>query len=230
MYELRNLRHGHRPVTGQDNRRNVEEFFNQALQEESVGREPPTQTHRPEAVLVEVNALVERRPVSSALRRSGFISRLEGMLQGAMSRIPVTSTRRNQSRQTSPSTSCRCSWLYPKMSFFIACSHCLFCSWCGSSPFSSSSPCWARISYPATSPWDRIEGAGLGAEPRYDPECPRGDEHVGDYGTVSPRQSRYGHLRVTSATACDIDAWIRGYEESLRIHSRSKPDPKFSNS
>ncbi len=52
MFELRRLKMGDRPVTGQENKKNVEEFFNSRLNpsEESTS----TEQHRPEAVLVEV--------------------------------------------------------------------------------------------------------------------------------------------------------------------------------
>ena len=63
MFELRRLRLGDRPVTGQGHKEAVEEFFTSSQSNEPA----PTAEHRPEAVVVEVQGLVERRPVSSVL-------------------------------------------------------------------------------------------------------------------------------------------------------------------
>lgn len=99
MYELRSLRHGQRPVTGQDNRRAVEDFFNHALHDTpETSHDPP----RPESVLVEVNALVERRPVSSILERAGLRRNLENALRGAISRVSV---RTPEVRRPDPTSS-----------------------------------------------------------------------------------------------------------------------------
>ena len=63
MFELRRLQMGERPVTGQGNKEAVESFFTSRMNP-SEGEE----RERPENVVVEVNALVERRPVSSLLQ------------------------------------------------------------------------------------------------------------------------------------------------------------------
>ena len=103
MYELRGLQHGHRPVTGQDNKRAVESFFNRALQESSgegpaPGYEPP----RPEAVVVEVNALVERRPVSSVLQSQRFRNNLEHVLRGTIGQLSARLPRGSETSQQGP--------------------------------------------------------------------------------------------------------------------------------
>ena len=77
MYELRRIQHGDRPVTGQGNKEAVEQFFTEQR------RETPEQA-RPENVVIEVNALVERRPVSSALQSARFRRSLENALRDAM--------------------------------------------------------------------------------------------------------------------------------------------------
>lgn len=101
MYELRQIQHGSRPVTGQDNRQNVNDFFSRALQQNSSdvippGFEPP----RPENVIVEVNALVERRPVSNILQSAGFRQSLENAVRGAISRVSSPAASRNTTQAT----------------------------------------------------------------------------------------------------------------------------------
>lgn len=60
MYELRRLRLGDRPVTGQGNKELLEEFFARELNQPSAAGEQSeaaaaSSQHRPEAVIVEVN-------------------------------------------------------------------------------------------------------------------------------------------------------------------------------
>ncbi len=50
MYELRRIKMGDRPVTGQGNKENVEQFFQSRLSTEPVD----TEQFRPEPVIVEV--------------------------------------------------------------------------------------------------------------------------------------------------------------------------------
>ena len=86
MFELRRIQHGERPVTGKGNKEAVEQFFHRALNTDEAEPEAPD-ANRPEHVVVEVNALVERRPVSSVLQSSGFRRNLEHALRGAMLNI-----------------------------------------------------------------------------------------------------------------------------------------------
>ena len=79
MFELRRLKMGERPVTGQGNKEAVEGFFQRQLNSAETG--VPTEEHRPEAVMVEVQGLVERAPVSSILQSQGFRRRLENALR-----------------------------------------------------------------------------------------------------------------------------------------------------
>ncbi|KAI0232093.1 hypothetical protein LSAT2_017594 [Lamellibrachia satsuma] len=97
MFELRRLQMGDRPVTGQGNREAVEDFFNQtAPHAEGSAATGTTNHHRPESVIVEVNALVERRPVSSMLQSDLFRWNLETMVRGTLvSRLgPMVTTYR----------------------------------------------------------------------------------------------------------------------------------------
>ena len=81
MYELQRLRLGDRPVTGKGYKQAVEEFFTNSISNES----PSSTEHRPEAVLVEVQGLVERRPVSAVLNSANFRRRLEDVVRNSMS-------------------------------------------------------------------------------------------------------------------------------------------------
>ncbi len=108
MYELRRLQHGDRPVTGQGNKEVVENFFSRALNTDpSAPSTSSTEQQRPESVVVEVNALVERRPVSSILQSSGFRRNLESALRGAIAgnlarRSTPPSRRAASSREAAP--------------------------------------------------------------------------------------------------------------------------------
>ncbi|PVD30530.1 hypothetical protein C0Q70_09797 [Pomacea canaliculata] len=77
MYELRRIRFGDRPVTGQNNRENIEKFISKHMQEPagaSHGKDnvpanvDAVDVHRPEAVVVEVQGVFEQRRVSSILQ------------------------------------------------------------------------------------------------------------------------------------------------------------------
>ena len=95
MFELRRLRMGDRPVTGQGNKEAVEEFFTSSSTQYN---EPaPAVNHRPEAIIVEVQGLVERRKVSSLLNSANFRQRLENTVRSSMSgsmlRAPTVSVQ-----------------------------------------------------------------------------------------------------------------------------------------
>ena len=101
MYELRRIQHGDRPVTGQGSKEAVEQFFSRALSGDTGSSRP--EENRPEHVVVEVNALVERRPVSSLLQSRGFRRNLEGALRGALiniSRQPAAVRPRQRATET----------------------------------------------------------------------------------------------------------------------------------
>ncbi|CAG5131153.1 unnamed protein product [Candidula unifasciata] len=104
MYELRNIEHGRRPVTGQSNRERLQQFMEKhgvgvkdfsTTSGESSGKEmnipanvDSVEKHRPEAVVVEVQAVVELRPVSSALQSAAFRRHLENIIRGSLTSQP----------------------------------------------------------------------------------------------------------------------------------------------
>ncbi|XP_025093726.1 LOW QUALITY PROTEIN: uncharacterized protein LOC112563692 [Pomacea canaliculata] len=92
MYELRRIRFGDRPVTGQNNRENIEKFISKHMQEPagaSHGKDnvpanvDAVDVHRPEAVVVEVQGVFEQRRVSSILT-SNFRRHLENIIRGSI--------------------------------------------------------------------------------------------------------------------------------------------------
>ena len=89
VFELRRLKLGDRPVTGQGNWEAVEQFFNRRY---NATDDEPEQHDRPEEVVVEVQGLVERRCVSSLLQTLQFRQRLEGALRSSLQ--TVTNERR----------------------------------------------------------------------------------------------------------------------------------------
>lgn len=87
-------------MTGQEQRRRtVESLVLRAVAPETTGRRQlntadrfstsarDTEVQRPEEILVEVNALVERRPVSSILQSLAFRRSLENSVRGALQTI-----------------------------------------------------------------------------------------------------------------------------------------------
>ena len=96
MYELRRLRLGDRPVTGQGSKERLEEFFARELNQPTVNNAANVNNalglRRPESVVVEVNALVERRPVSSVLESSAFRQSLENSLRSYIRRSTISNS------------------------------------------------------------------------------------------------------------------------------------------
>lgn len=107
MFELRRLTHGDRPVTGQENRKNVEDFFTRNLDPEAAATRSQ-EDNRPESVIVEVRGLVERRPVSSVLQSVGFRRNLERALRSSLgtvvSRQPGQQLTNRRNATTQPTT------------------------------------------------------------------------------------------------------------------------------
>ena len=102
MSELRKLKVGDRPVTGQENKKTVEDFFNSRL---NPNAEPtPGDQHRPESVVVEVQGLVQTRPVSSILQSAQFRRTLENAIRGGLSSLSsrVSSRSQQASRPSTP--------------------------------------------------------------------------------------------------------------------------------
>lgn len=93
MFELRRIRHGERPVTGQNNRENIASFISKHLQEPvgaGTGKDnvpanvDAVEEHRPEAVVVEVQGVFEQRRVSSMLQTQSFRRHLENIIRGSI--------------------------------------------------------------------------------------------------------------------------------------------------
>ncbi|KAL8601280.1 hypothetical protein ACOMHN_003224 [Nucella lapillus] len=92
MYELRRIQFGERPVTGQNHREQIASFMAKHSKEPvgAGGKNVPAnvdavEEHRPEAVLVEVQGVVEQRRVSSMLQSSNFRRHLENIIRGSIS-------------------------------------------------------------------------------------------------------------------------------------------------
>ncbi|GFR93490.1 neuralized-like protein 1A [Elysia marginata] len=88
MYELRHLQHGDRPVTGQGHRDSLHQFMLKNLDSQSqhnvTANRDLVEEHRPEAVVVEVQGIIERRPVSSVLQSPAFRRQLENVIRGGL--------------------------------------------------------------------------------------------------------------------------------------------------
>lgn len=112
-------------MTGQEQRRRtVENLVLRAVGPDTTGRRQlsnadrfstssrDTEVHRPEEILVEVNALVERRPVSSMLQSLAFRRSLENSVRGALQTIrngptwnaPVSRVAANATNDSSSSS------------------------------------------------------------------------------------------------------------------------------
>jgi hypothetical protein len=82
MFELRRLRLGERPVTGQPNRERIETFINNNIQEhQQETRVPSTRPVVPSAHTADIDALANRRCVSAALSSAAFREDLENTIR-----------------------------------------------------------------------------------------------------------------------------------------------------
>lgn len=93
MFELRNLRLGERPVTGQPNRDRIQTFIDniqQQQQQPSLSRTFSTRPTVPSAHVADINALANRRCVSAALGSGAFRQDLENAIRRTIEtqRIP----------------------------------------------------------------------------------------------------------------------------------------------
>ena len=95
MFELRRLRLGERPVTGQPNRERIETFINNARENHQETRTPSTRPVVPSAHMADIDALSSRRCVSAALGSLGFRQDLENVVRqsiGTRTVAPITPT------------------------------------------------------------------------------------------------------------------------------------------
>lgn len=113
MYELRQIQHGDKPVTGQANRERISQFLSKRfeVQAQNEGKEnvpanvDDVEEHRPEAIVVEVEGLYQQQPVSSLLRSQVFRQQLNNIIRRNMSSFSITprnSVSPQSSHQASP--------------------------------------------------------------------------------------------------------------------------------
>lgn len=99
MFELQRLQHGSRLVTGQENHKDIIENFFLRSSNPNATREAGSDK-RPEHIVVEVQALVERRPVSSLLQSLRFRRSLENTLREGLTEIHAPRVQRRRSATT----------------------------------------------------------------------------------------------------------------------------------
>ena len=93
MYELRRIRLGERPVTGQPNRERIETFINTIHEnQQEPARVPSRRPVVPSAHMADINSLASRRCVSAALTSVAFRQDLENTIRqsiGIRASVPV---------------------------------------------------------------------------------------------------------------------------------------------
>ncbi|CAF0828251.1 unnamed protein product [Rotaria sp. Silwood1] len=89
MFELRRLRLGERPVTGQHNRERIETFLNNIHEHQQEIRVPSTRPAPPSAHIADIDALTNRRCVSAALGSAAFRQDLENTIRHTIGIRPV---------------------------------------------------------------------------------------------------------------------------------------------
>lgn len=122
LNELRQIQHDNRPVTGQNNRDNINHFMAKNLQAretanaaQASGKEnvplntPNVEEHRPEAVIVEIEGLSQQQRVSNVLQTAAFRRHLENIIRGSISsvsrsRSPIVSHQPSPAREQTPVT------------------------------------------------------------------------------------------------------------------------------
>jgi hypothetical protein len=92
MFELRRLRLGERPVTGQPNRERIETFLNNMQDHQQETRVPSTRPAPPSAHIDDIDALTNRRCVSTALSSAAFRQDLENTIRQSIGVRPVQQT------------------------------------------------------------------------------------------------------------------------------------------
>lgn len=89
MFELRRLRLGERPVTGQSNRERIETFINSIQEPQPEVRAPAARPAAPSAHMADIDALANRRCVSLALSSAAFRQDLENAVRQTIRAAPV---------------------------------------------------------------------------------------------------------------------------------------------
>ncbi|CAF3349414.1 unnamed protein product [Rotaria socialis] len=102
MFELRRIRLGERPVTGQDNRDRIATFLNNIHERQQVPRVPSTRPVVPSAHIADINSLTNRRCVSAALSSAAFRQDLENTIRQTIGIRPVEPVQRVSQAPTLP--------------------------------------------------------------------------------------------------------------------------------
>jgi len=93
MFELRRLRLGERPVTGQPNRERIETFLNNLQENQQETRVPSTRPVVPSAHIADIDSLASRRCVSAALSSAAFRQDLENTIRHSIRTPSVASVQ-----------------------------------------------------------------------------------------------------------------------------------------
>jgi len=93
MFELRRLRLGERPVTGQPNRERIETFLNNLQENQQETRVPSTRPVVPSAHIADIDSLANRRCVSAALSSTAFRQDLENTIRHSIRTPSVASVQ-----------------------------------------------------------------------------------------------------------------------------------------
>ncbi len=97
MFELRHLRLGERPVTGQPNRERIQTFLNNIQEQQQQPprtRTPSARPAVPSAHIADIDALANRRCVSAALGSAAFRQDLENAVRRSIETRPVVPVQR----------------------------------------------------------------------------------------------------------------------------------------
>lgn len=106
MFELRNLRMGERPVTGQPNRERIQAFLDniqeRQQQQQPVVQAPSARPVAPRAFTADIDALANRRCVSAALGSTAFRRDLENAVRRSIETRPAEPLPRPSIPQAPP--------------------------------------------------------------------------------------------------------------------------------
>ena len=98
MFELRRLRFGERPVTGQSNRERIETFLtNIREQQQQDKRVPSRRPAVPSAHIADIDALASRRCVSATLSSPAFRRDLENAIRQSIGARPAATVQDDSS-------------------------------------------------------------------------------------------------------------------------------------
>lgn len=104
MFELRNLRMGERPVTGQPNRERIQTFLDDMRERQQPTTQAPSTRpiSVPRAFTADIDALSNRRCVSAALGSTAFRRDLENAIRRTVETRPVSTPAQPQSIPQAP--------------------------------------------------------------------------------------------------------------------------------